>query len=199
MRRARPEALRPRVEHAVLAVRRGSSALYPPPTRAALKRYGPSSLQRVFAATRIYVGEQQPVLQNPPTPDLFYIPGLSPRLISIAACSPGFLNTSSVVLKLGASWSGCCPPRKRNASSAARHWRAKICTGLALSPSWTGHYFYRHGERREDNCAACPNTAAALDAIALIRIRAHGPEVLHSVFTPGTHLLPHRGVTNARR
>jgi aspartate beta-hydroxylase len=41
-------------------------------------------------------------------------------------------------------------------------------------------------------------TAAALDGIELIRIRAHGPEVLHSVFTPGTHLLPHRGVTNAR-
>jgi aspartate beta-hydroxylase len=70
--------------------------------------------------------------------------------------------------------------------------------GFGATPSWTGHYFYRHGERREENCAACPSTAAALDGIALIRIRAHGPEVLHSVFTPGTHLLPHRGVTNAR-
>ena len=29
-------------------------------------------------------------------------------------------------------------------------------------------------------------------------IREHGPEVLYSVFTPGTHLLPHRGVTNTR-
>jgi aspartate beta-hydroxylase len=37
-----------------------------------------------------------------------------------------------------------------------------------------------------------------LDALPLIRVRDHGPEVLHSVFTRGTHLLPHRGVTNAR-
>ncbi len=29
-------------------------------------------------------------------------------------------------------------------------------------------------------------------------MREHGPEVLFSVFTPGTHLLPHRGVTNTR-
>jgi aspartate beta-hydroxylase len=29
-------------------------------------------------------------------------------------------------------------------------------------------------------------------------MREHGPEVLYSVFTPGTHLLPHCGVTNTR-
>jgi len=31
-----------------------------------------------------------------------------------------------------------------------------------------------------------------------LEVREHGPEVLFSVFTPGTHLLPHRGVTNTR-
>jgi aspartate beta-hydroxylase len=70
--------------------------------------------------------------------------------------------------------------------------------GLDTPPSWNGYYFYRHGERREDNCRACPVTAAALDALPLGRVREHGPEVLFSVFTPGTHLLPHRGVTNIR-
>ena len=29
-------------------------------------------------------------------------------------------------------------------------------------------------------------------------MREHAPEVLFSVFTAGTHLLPHRGVTNTR-
>ena len=29
-------------------------------------------------------------------------------------------------------------------------------------------------------------------------VPGHGPEVLFSVFTPGTHLLPHQGVTNSR-
>ena len=68
----------------------------------------------------------------------------------------------------------------------------------ARPPSWTGYYFYRHGERREDNSTACPKTAAALLPLPLSRVRGHGPEVLYSVFTPGTHLLPHRGVTNTR-
>jgi aspartate beta-hydroxylase len=41
-------------------------------------------------------------------------------------------------------------------------------------------------------------TAAALDALPLPQVPGHGPEVLFSVFSPGTHLLPHRGVTNTR-
>jgi aspartate beta-hydroxylase len=70
--------------------------------------------------------------------------------------------------------------------------------GIDTAPSWNGYYFYRHGERRDDNCGACPITAAALDALPLAHVREHGPEVLYSIFTPGTHLLPHRGVTNTR-
>ena len=31
-----------------------------------------------------------------------------------------------------------------------------------------------------------------------MRIREHAPEVCFSVLTPGTHILPHRGVTNTR-
>ena len=38
----------------------------------------------------------------------------------------------------------------------------------------------------------------AIDRLPLTHVREHGPEVLYSVFTPGTHLLPHRGVTNTR-
>jgi aspartate beta-hydroxylase len=70
--------------------------------------------------------------------------------------------------------------------------------GLHAPPSWNGYYFYRHGVRREDNCNSCPNTARALDPLPLSHVRDHGPEVLFSVFTAGTHLLPHRGVTNTR-
>jgi aspartate beta-hydroxylase len=70
--------------------------------------------------------------------------------------------------------------------------------GHGAEPNWTGYYFFRYGERREDNCARCPDTAHALERVPLSYVRAHGPEVLFSVFTPGTHLLPHRGVTNVR-
>jgi aspartate beta-hydroxylase len=70
--------------------------------------------------------------------------------------------------------------------------------GMVGEPGWDGYYFYRHGARRDDNCGRCPATATALDGLPLSRVRDHGPEVLFSVFKPGTHLLPHRGVTNTR-
>ena len=51
---------------------------------------------------------------------------------------------------------------------------------------------------RANALALCPRTAALLDALPLCRIREHAPEVMFSVLTPGTHILPHRGVTNTR-
>ena len=66
------------------------------------------------------------------------------------------------------------------------------------APSWNGFYFWRHGERRDANHALCPRTSAALEALPLVRIRGNAPEVMFSVLTPGTHILPHRGVTNTR-
>jgi len=67
------------------------------------------------------------------------------------------------------------------------------------APKWDAFFFYRHGQRYDDNCARCPKTAAILDALpTLARVRDHAPEVCFSVLTPGSHILPHRGVTNTR-
>lgn len=66
------------------------------------------------------------------------------------------------------------------------------------APTWSGFYFYRHGKRRDANHASCPRTSAALAALPLVRIRGNAPEIMFSVLTPGTHVLPHRGVTNTR-
>ena len=65
-------------------------------------------------------------------------------------------------------------------------------------PSWDAFFFYRHGVRNDANCARCPRTAAIIDSLPLARIRAHAPEICFSVLSPGTHILPHHGVTNAR-
>ncbi len=64
--------------------------------------------------------------------------------------------------------------------------------------AWDAYFFYRHGTRYDAHCASCPATAALLDALPLVRIRDHAPETLFSVLRPGTHILPHRGVTNTR-
>ena len=76
--------------------------------------------------------------------------------------------------------------------------QARGLAGRDSAPSWNGIYFYRHGERRAQSHALCPHTAAVLEALPLARIREHAPEVMFSVLTPGTHILPHRGVTNTR-
>jgi len=65
-------------------------------------------------------------------------------------------------------------------------------------PKWEAFFFYRHGVRNDANHARCPVTSQVLDSIDLCRIAGHAPEICFSVLTPGTHILPHYGVTNVR-
>jgi aspartate beta-hydroxylase len=67
-----------------------------------------------------------------------------------------------------------------------------------LQPSWEAFFFYRHGQRFDQNHSRCPRTSALLESIDLVRIPGQTPEVCFSILTPGTHILPHYGVTNAR-
>jgi aspartate beta-hydroxylase len=69
------------------------------------------------------------------------------------------------------------------------------CSGSQL-PAWDAYFFHRHGERYDAHRARCPQTAALLDLLPLAHVREHSPETLYSVLRPGTHILPHRGVTN---
>src|SRR5688572_1325794 len=64
--------------------------------------------------------------------------------------------------------------------------------------AWNAFFFHRHGVRNDANAARCPQTIAALEAAPLCRVRDHSPEVCFSLLTPGSHILPHRGVTNTR-
>lgn len=65
-------------------------------------------------------------------------------------------------------------------------------------PRWDALFFYRHGRPYPDNQQRCPLTARLLDSLPLMRIAEHAPEVCFSVLSPGTHILPHHGVTNVR-
>lgn len=65
-------------------------------------------------------------------------------------------------------------------------------------PSWEAYFFFRHGQRFDQNHARCPLTSKALESIELCDIADHAPEICFSLLSPGTHILPHYGVTNAR-
>ena len=195
-----PAALRPRVEHAVQAVRNGQRALFHRLLAPLVERHGRAPLERISGAIRIYIGEQQANFPDPrQKPSFFHVPGLPPSAYFDRRLFPWIPSYEARFPEIR---------RELDALLPASHGRERVFGSDALeqenlrgydaAPSWNGYYFYRHGERREENCAACPGTAQALDAIPLMRVREHGPEVLYSVFTQGTHLLPHRGVTNAR-
>jgi aspartate beta-hydroxylase len=196
-----PASLRPLIEHAVLAVRKGRQALFErlfTPLRA---RYGRDSLRRVEQCVRIYLKEEQAYYPDPrQRPSFLYFPGLPPApyfnraklpwVEALEAQTPAVLAELAQLLPSDAGRERVFPTDDLEALN--------LRAALDAPPSWNGYYFYRHGERRADNCTSCPNTARALDALPLCRIREHGPEVLYSVFTAGTELLPHRGVTNTR-
>lgn len=69
---------------------------------------------------------------------------------------------------------------------------------MVAGASWDAFFFFRHGKRFDDAHARCPVTSGLLAGLPLAHVERHGPECLFSVLRPGAHILPHRGVTNAR-
>lgn len=195
-----PIALQPLVERAAIRVREGRRASFTRIFEPLTVKYGRDSLARVEKSLRVYLNEEARVYSDPrQQPTFLYFPGLPacaylPRDLFpwIGALEQATADIRAELLALLPSAEG----RERVFTSEALE--GVNLRGLDTAPSWNGYYFYRHGEKREDNCARCPRTAAALEPLPLSRVREHGPEVLFSVFTPGTHLLPHRGVTNTR-
>jgi aspartate beta-hydroxylase len=192
--------LRPLVEHAVVIVRAGSDSLYAELLAPLAARYGREALTRVERCVRIYLGQEPAAyIDVRQRPNFLYFPDLPtgpyfdralfPWMEELEAQAP---RIRAELLQLLASEQG-----RERVFTTDELEKANL-RGLDTPPSWDGYYFYRWGVRREDNCASAPLTAAALTALPLCHIREHGPEVLFSVFAPGTHLLPHRGVTNAR-
>lgn len=193
-------ALRPVVEHAVQVVRSTRKASFANLLEPLRKQYGPDSLERVEQCLRIYFREQVPQYPDErQRPTFLYFPGLPPAAYLDRSLFPWIepleAQTDAIrqeLLQLLPSEAG----RERVFTSEAIE--QVNLRGLQAPPSWNGYYFYRHGFRREDNCSSCPVTAQTLELLPLSQVREHGPEVLFSVFTAGTHLLPHRGVTNTR-
>ncbi|HME40156.1 MAG TPA: aspartyl/asparaginyl beta-hydroxylase domain-containing protein [Steroidobacteraceae bacterium] len=195
-----PPALKPLVEHAVVQVRDGRRARFARLFEPLLKAYGRDSLSRVETALRIYLNEEAREYTDPrQQPSFLYFPGLPASAYLPRQLFPWAERLEQATGDIRGELLALLPSaagRERVFTSEALE--EVNLRGLDVAPTWNGYYFYRHGERREENCERCPKTVAALESLPLSRVREHGPEVLYSVFTPGTHLLPHRGVTNTR-
>jgi aspartate beta-hydroxylase len=195
-----PAGLKPLVEHAVRIVRGRRRSLLFGIAESLSARYGRDSMRRVEKCLRVYLGEEPALFPDPrQQPTFLYFPDLPPSPYFDRALFPWIADFEAQTGAIRDELLRLLPSdRGRERVFTVDEVERQSLRSSAGPPTWNGYYFYRHGLRRDDNCASCPATSAALDQLPLSRVREHGPEILFSVFTAGTHLLPHRGVTNTR-
>lgn len=195
-----PPAMQPLIEHAVRFVRERRKAAFAAIFEPVLAKYGRESLGRVEKTLRIYLLEEPRVFADQrQQPTFLYFPDLPATTYFDRKLFDWIDELESHTAGIREELKAVLPSsRGRERVFTSTALEEVNLRGKDAEPTWNGYYFYRYGVRREDNCARCPRTAAALDKLPLSHVREHGPEVLYSVFTAGTHLLPHRGVTNTR-
>jgi aspartate beta-hydroxylase len=196
-----PPALVPLVEHAVRSVRTGRRSMYERLLAPLDAKFGAGEMRRVHHMLRAYLGEEPAPYADPrQRPTFLYFPGLPTAPYFDRAVFPWLADFEAQTPAISSELAALLPrPEVAERVFSTKALEDQNLRGTRPSPpSWTGHYFYRSGMRRDENCAACPATTTALDNLPLCYVARHGPEVLFSVFTPGTHLLPHKGVTNTR-
>jgi len=161
-------------------------------------RYGADELTRVRRALAMYLGLEPTVHADPrQQPRFLYIPGLPiapvfprdalPFADWYEAQAPAIAGELHAVLAGG----GGIQPFHYDVPEAQR-------TSLTAGGDWDAYFFYEEGERVAPHHTACPQVSAVLAQLPLDHVRDHGPEVCFSIMRPGAHILPHRGVTNAR-
>lgn len=196
-------ALRDVVTYATRYVRNERRRLFSEVIAPLRQRYGASELARVEQTLAIYLGDREADYPDPrQRPTFLYFAGIPsqpfyprhrlPWLDVVEEASVTIRGELESVLSEGLELDAFLGPH--GAAESAGMLRASG----GHHPAWDAFFFYRHGVRHDEHCARCPATAAVLDTVPLVRIRDHAPETLFSVLKPGTHILPHRGVTNTR-
>jgi aspartate beta-hydroxylase len=196
-----PHLLEP-VSQAAESLRIGSRELFLNSYETLRQEVGAGVLSRVDRAVQGYLGEWD---ASPPDarqrPKFFYFPDLPPGPYhdpflqpwaqQLLGSYPGIRSEAIRVLK----------EDQRLADFLEFPAGSKVeeyLQGAGPRPSWEALFFYRHGQRFDENHVRCPQTSAALESIELCRIADQAPEICFSVLSPGSHIMPHYGVTNTR-
>jgi aspartate beta-hydroxylase len=197
--------LRDAVKHAVRYVAAGRRELFDAVIEPLRKRYGRSELARVDQCLAIYLGEQAAMLPDPrQRPKFLYFPGIPSRTFYPRERFPAHARLEAAVdvireelrAVLSHAQDDLVPFLGTHSGEAVA---AQLLGSSGMQEAaWDAFFFYRHGVRHDMQCARCSRTSALLDSMPLVRVRDHAPETLYSVLRPGTHILPHRGVTNTR-
>ncbi|TMQ09150.1 MAG: aspartyl beta-hydroxylase [Deltaproteobacteria bacterium] len=192
-----PPWIRDLVLHAMDVAHHGRIELFHQVLEPMIARYGKDELGRVSRALAMYL-DLEPVVRSDPRqqPSFLYIPGLPEAPVFPREALPFAdwyeAQTEAIAAEMRAVRDGDgVQPFHYDVPEGER---GKLTAGGA----WDAYFFFLDGERVDGHHAACPATSKVLAGLPLDRVREHGPEVCFSIMRPGAHILPHRGVTNAR-
>jgi aspartate beta-hydroxylase len=195
-----PPELLGRVTYAMRYVKAGRGHVFREALEPVVRRHGRGALARFDRCLANLLGERREDLPDArQRPSILFFPGLPATPYLSRGDLPWLDSLERETDAIRAELLAAMPREgigERVFDNDAAESRG--LAGRDGTPSWSGIYFYRHGERRQESHALCPHTAAVLESLPLARIREHAPEVMFSVLTPGSHILPHRGVTNTR-
>jgi aspartate beta-hydroxylase len=195
-----PPHLQGFVAHAVAKVRDGRRGVFFDALESSAREHPGASLQRIERAVRGYLGETPVKTRHPRQkalalyiPDLpdepFMDPFLHPWAGTLQRAFPDIRREALAMLARDSGFEDFV--RLKQGDSMERYLSGR-------APAWEALFFYRHGVRHDETHALCPNTSAVLESIELFRVPGQAPEILFSVLKPGTHILPHHGICNAR-
>ena len=195
--------LQAEVKHAIRFIDSGRRQVFDAVLEPLRKRYGRSELARVEQCLAIYLGEQAVSLPDSRQKSKFlYFPGIPSQPYYPRERFPWLDALEEATATVRLELDGVLPHEGELEAflgpQSPKDMQEMLRASGNEQAAWDAYFFYRHGERYDAHCARCPQTTALLDALPLVRIRDHAPETLFSVLRPGTHILPHRGVTNTR-
>ena len=197
-----PPALRDAVLHASEFAKRGRVDAILGLLEPLIERYGRDEMRRVERALRGYLELESIASPDPrQKPKFLYCPDLPTRAFFDRASFPWFEALEAAYADIRAeaeSVLGDPAALQPFLTLGPNSDPAAFLAGGETAPGWDAYFFYRHGLRYDAHHARCPRTSAALEASPLVRIADHAPEICFSVLTPGSHILPHHGVTNVR-
>jgi aspartate beta-hydroxylase len=195
--------LRPLVTHAMRTVAAGRRRLFAGIQEPLRAKYGAAALARVEKCLAVYLTELPANFPDPAQkPKFLYFPDLPTKRFFERELFPWYgelegrwTDIRDEMLQVLAEDTGFEPFLGHFDDEDLEGHLANARGG---KPVWNAFFFYRHGDRFDANHARCPKTSGVLEKVPLCFVRDHSPECCYSVLTAGSHILPHRGVTNTR-
>jgi aspartyl/asparaginyl beta-hydroxylase (cupin superfamily) len=157
-----------------------------------------ADLDRARAYAEQRTGRRKVYVQQPVNGHFPYLPALEffprdhfPWLAGLEAATDEIRRELIAILDGGEAGFG--PYVAFDPTLPANQWAE-----LNHSRRWSAWFFWKDGERQDENCARCPATTALIEALPLLDLPAKGPTAMFSILDPHTRIPPHTGSSNVR-